>query len=104
MSEVLERVAAAIAGADSVDGPAYAVLARAAIEAMREPTPEMLSAYRGALSAAISETPGDMLGRAKGRAGGYRVKTEAKAIARWKAMIDAALDNPEFPGSQQKWP
>ena len=79
---MVERVAVAICRAlgDDPDREgerltAYDDAARAAIEAMRDPTPEMLEA-----------------GGRKGGFDGYWVEDNTAAI--WAAMIDTALDMP----------
>ncbi len=63
--------------------------ARASIEAMRDLTPEMADAYKGALTPYIESLP--TAERAKGGRYGYRVKEGKKLRLRWNAMIDAAL-------------
>jgi hypothetical protein len=75
MSEKLDQVAKAISEADdSWDGEDYRVLARAAIEAMREPTDRMVSEGESAASFGIGKP------------------TSEDAIPRvWSEMIDAAL-------------
>jgi len=77
MNEMIERVAKAIKDSDSYqDYKDYKGYARAAIEAMREPTEEMIEAGGGV----ISEWNGDMT-----------PATEAAAQIAWPAMIDEAL-------------
>jgi hypothetical protein len=77
MSEMVKNVAQAIAHADSYGGLEhahertllhYSTLARAAIEAMREPTEEMIAACD------------------------INIPTEGMIIGVWTDMIDAALD------------
>lgn len=95
MSEMIERVAKAMSVADSdcdlwdaisEDGDGcgylgkneYRLMARAAIEAMREPTGKMVKAACGAMSPAKRPTPD-------------RVSSAQKHRIRYQAMIDAAL-------------
>lgn len=76
MSEMIERVAKAMAKADA-DNTAWKLYvreARTAIEAMREPTDEMCQAYLDK-DFAEADTWGSYAG----------------PIQRWRAMIDAAL-------------
>lgn len=88
-SEMVERVARAIAWAELPDyakavttqdgmyvDPSYSLIARAAIEAMREPTDEML----------IAGTPWY---HDNWRKAHVREDTSMEAI--WQAMLDAAL-------------
>lgn len=79
MSEMVERVARAIQHMHDT-GPKehYLAFARAAIEAMREPTPEMYSA-----AAYADWLAGDDAHR--------QHKIHAPMDAKWRAMIDAAL-------------
>lgn len=92
MSEMIERIARAIRAANALDdeGPYVgfkdaerrfdARLARAAIEAMREPTDDMLEQCYG------MSTSGD------GDGGCYADKRDAKEL--WQRMIDEALNVP----------
>lgn len=69
MSEMVKRVAKALAALPSSQregGPTYDQYARAAIEAMREPTPQMLATFADGDDPAYAED--------------------------WRTMIDAALE------------
>lgn len=79
--EMVERVAAAIREANAGEYTSEAqslVLARAAITAMRKPTPKMLRAAGAAMSSGKRPTE-------------KRVSERAKHAIRYRAMIDAAL-------------
>lgn len=67
--------------------------ARAALEALREPTPEMIAACHGALKPHIDALSEEARAAAKKKVltGGYFVNRDTKAALRWRAMIDAAL-------------
>lgn len=71
----------------------YRDMAAAALQAIREPTPDMLAAYATALRAEInSYTEAERKARwGKQTRRGYQVPEWEKAKARYKAMIDAAL-------------
>jgi hypothetical protein len=77
MTDMIERVGNAIQHQMGLDDNMPEDLARAAIAAMRECTPEMLDA-----------------GSAAHPAGGYRRETLLNDIieCEWKAMVDAALE------------
>lgn len=66
MSEMMMRVARALSDADHMADGDYRKLARAAIEAMREPTEAMIASDQ------LPYSPGEMIGF-------------------WEIMIDAAL-------------
>lgn len=98
MSEMIERVAIAIRVARM--GPErewhtineelreeYRRYARAAIEAMREPSSSMLKAA----FVAMNETPGGEWRRMKAENLSPREIFDAKMVPRWQAAIDAAL-------------
>lgn len=94
MGEMIERVALAIADAmcpvEGYRGTSNEALARAAIEAMREPTREMLG--KGITAAE------DVEDWTRDSYTSYRVDTASDmALPVWQAMIDAAL-SPESPG------
>jgi hypothetical protein len=65
-------------------------LARAAIEAMREPTEAMARAYKTALKVHIDALPDKIR-----VPGGFVVDEPLKMRLRWQAMIDAALARDE---------
>jgi hypothetical protein len=72
--------------------------ARAAIAAMREPTLEMVEAYKQGLRILIRSVPeNERIERWKApRKGlGYLIPDDEKCCARWQAMIDAALAGKE---------
>ena len=76
---MIERVAQAMADADDIPGTThYEGMARAAIEAMREPTKAMLDAGW--------EAPADV---------GLDGLLSESMRSSWCAMIDAALNHPE---------
>lgn len=64
-------------------------MARAAIEAMRNPTDEMLDACQRALVDTMRD-----LGWSKAQRAG-RLSAQTKSVMRWNAMIDAALSKAE---------
>lgn len=78
MSEMVERVAQAICGDDNPANilAVHRSRARAAIEALREPTEEMLSA---------AESPAELFGQR------FKWLSEDEARTVWNAMIDQAL-------------
>lgn len=71
----------------SGNGDAWKWLARAAVEAMREPSEAML---RGAF-VAMNETPGGTWKTMKAEGATPRRLFDVKMAPRWRAMIDAAL-------------
>lgn len=83
MSEMIKRVATAIAVADghNVMWPAYADHARGAIEAMREPTDAMIA---DAMAPYVYGNDETMNCAFKSTISGY-----------WRAMIDTALSLPK---------
>lgn len=81
--EMVERVEGAILSAMSRGGDSEA-MARAAIEAMREPTEAMLKAGARRFSDCWSLEPGEGL-------------DEEPEQPIWQAMIDAALTSPPHP-------
>lgn len=88
MSEsMIDRVAKALAKADATSS--YKELARAAIEAMREPTDTMLVATEDVVSGYDDFAVGD--GTIYLSYPGYY----DDAIEAWNAMIDAALEEDE---------
>ncbi len=88
MSEMVERMAMAMDehwkkhGLDSHQ-PYHLGMARAALEAMREPTSTMLKASCGAMSEGKRPTPD-------------RVSSKEKHRIRYRAMIDAELSRQTF--------
>lgn len=75
MSEMIERVRVALQKHQTVHGPYYEGMARAAVEAMREPTAAILSTMR-------DDLPVD----------GHEWEwLDDQAENYWRAMIDAAL-------------
>lgn len=102
MSEMIERVAKAIALADFGTADEWAVAisvhaARAAMEAMREPTSKMNASACNALKKHIeSFSDEERARRWEGRqdAAGWRVPNKEKHRVRYQAMIDAALKTP----------
>lgn len=112
MSEMVERVARALRagrGCDAGEVPCpfcywgpddmtpewdetgCVWLARAAIQAMREPTEGMLKATHGSIPRAFENIPEGHPWREKGWLQGAKAGAEAKALIRWQAMLDAAL-------------
>lgn len=80
---LIARVAAAIASKDrSLVKGDYEAMARAVLEAMREPTDEMHAAFMATLSW-MSDTP---LGNQQ------REAWRKENVRRWQLMIDAALN------------
>lgn len=113
-TEIVERVARAICcgngpchteevkkregGKYLMDLPCYATSpdvvghARLAIEAMREPTRDMLDGSRRALGKYICSLPKEEREKVVGKKGGFKVYDEyLKARVRFQAMIDVAL-------------
>jgi hypothetical protein len=84
--EMVKRVAAAIQRHQTEFGPDYEGMARAAIEALRQPNRKMLRAAAKAMS------PGRRPTQA-------RVGCMAKHGIRYRAMIDAALGEPNDAGA-----
>jgi hypothetical protein len=76
--------------ADLVVDEADRAEARAAIEAMREPTEEMLKAA----FVAMNETPSGTWKAMKAEGVTPRRLFDVKQAPRWRAMIDAALNTP----------
>lgn len=73
---------------------AFRLNAEAAIEAMREPTEEMLSAAASALKRHIDALPHEVRCLSKEKGGVVFVGPLEKHGIRWRAMIDAARGNP----------
>lgn len=82
MNEMVERVAFHLRAAGGIVNPEEnsLILARVAIEAMREPTERMM---RQGFDAASSDIGGDWIGKVE-------VQTTIGSTA-WRAMIDEAL-------------
>lgn len=113
MSDMIERVARAIEPAiwdmfdeiknaspeereaykNSPNGKLFQSMRQAceAIEAMREPTPEMIAANNAALKGHIDTLPDVVKLIHHGKQAGYMVPRDVKARVRWQAMIDEAL-------------
>lgn len=88
MSEMIDRVAKAIcAQIGDVDWHDSIYLAKASIDAMRDPTPEMIKA---AWDVTESVSP---MNRMAAELASPKMQHETKMRARYDAMIDAALQS-----------
>lgn len=94
---MIQKVADAIAMKLAERGALYSdcdALARVAIEALHDPSPEMILASLGALKKHIDTVPDELKNngrRFNGRKKVYYVGDKAKHALRFNAAIDAAL-------------